>query len=118
MTGCFKFKDTFLTPLVEIDGKTEGGELTILGLTNLFHSAYLNYCYEKQADVELVYDQVAEWLDEKYKTEEGQQEIAKALEVWAQSKEVKKLKEDVEKKSLESLPNQISTTLTQPLQES
>lgn len=89
ITRCFRYKDTYLT---------EDGELTGLGLSNLFHSAYLNFCYNSMHETELSYDDMSEWLDEKYKTEDGQKEIVSLIEIWSQSKEIKKLTEEGEKK--------------------
>lgn len=99
MTRCFKFKDTYLT---------EEGELTGLGLANLFHSAYISHCYDKQTDITLTYDDFLEWTDKQYATEEGIKIIADALEVWAAGKEVRKLVEEADKKKAE---NGVSQTL-------
>lgn len=99
MTRCFMFKDTYLN---------ENSELTGLGLANLFHTAYLCNCYDKGHGVVLRYDDFAQWVNEQYQTVEGTEIIARALEIWAESKEIKKLKEDVEKKS------QINGTLASP----
>lgn len=90
ITRCFMFKDTYLN---------EQGELTGLGLANLFHSAYLSHCYDKGSNITLRYDDFAQYVNEAYQTPEGTETIAKALEVWAQSKEIRKLAEDIEKKS-------------------
>lgn len=102
ITRCFMFKDTYLT---------DDGNLTGLGTANLLHSAYLSNCYDKGYGIILRYDDFAEWYVEQNQTTEGQEVIAKILEVWAQSKEIKKLAEDFEKKSQPN-GNLVNQTLT------
>lgn len=82
--GCFKFRDTYLT---------EEGELTSIGSAHIFHSAYINYCYSKELTPELSYDQFAEWTDNTLISDS--KIIFDLLEIWAASKEVKKMNEAV-----------------------
>lgn len=93
IAACFRFRETYMT---------EAGELTGLGLTKLFHCAYINQCCNKELTPDITYDQFAEWVDEQFATEQGQKVIIELCEKWAQSKEVKKLQEatkEPEKKS-------------------
>lgn len=102
MAGIVKYKEEHISE----DG------LTVLGLSKLFHAAHVNFCMSQNKPVQLSYDKVTEWLDTMYETEEGKKEVGRLLEVWAETKEVKKLKEvdisDDEKKS----PDQMTQNLT------
>lgn len=102
-SACFRYKDTYFT---------EGGELTGLAVVKLFHSAYLNYCYSREHTPELSYDQLAEWTDEQYATEEGQKVIVSLLERWAESKEVKKLQDNAEQKKSQLTTQESQTSMT------
>ncbi|MBL7739054.1 MAG: hypothetical protein JNK14_07535 [Chitinophagaceae bacterium] len=102
-SACFRYKDTYFT---------EGGELTGLAVIKLFHSAYVNYCYAKEHTPELTYDQIAEWADEQYATEDGQKIIGELLEKWASSKEVKKMQEEQEKKNQLTQGQENQTSMT------
>lgn len=98
MTGLWKFKSEYL----------ENGELTRLGLAKLFHAAYIDACMDQNEAPELQYNDIASWVDLQYQSEEGLKIVANLCKIWSDSKEVKNLVEEREKKNL-TLQSPIST---------
>ena len=100
MTGLWKFKNSYMN---------SEGELTRLGLSRLFLNAYEDACMDKNEDVQLRYNDIAEWVDKQYESEEGKQVIADLCKIWVQTKEVKQLVDDNEKKNQMMEANQTLT---------
>lgn len=79
-----------------------GGGFTVEGLAKLFHCSYRNQCLIKEVEPTLSYEDFYNWVDERQRTEEGQAELVKVTEVYAESSVMKKMVE-AQKKSLTSL---------------
>lgn len=91
INGAIQYREQFLT---------EEGGLTDFGFTHLLQTAYEAHCINHKIKPVVSFDDFCQWLDESTTTEEGKAILNKVLETWAQSKEVKKMIEDNEKKSL------------------
>jgi hypothetical protein len=108
---CYKIFMTGLSRYPE-DYLADQG-LTILGLSKLFHAAHVNYCMSKNKPVQIGYDKVTEWLDNMYESEDGKKEVARLLEIWAETKEIQQFKDtdltNEEKKSLEQKQQTLTT---------
>jgi hypothetical protein len=79
------------------------GEFTDEAFVEIIFCAYENWCFEQRALVELSRDQVARWIDEQYKTEEGKEMINGLFQAWKDSNDVSKLIDEAQKKTNGSL---------------
>jgi hypothetical protein len=72
-----------------------GQTLNELGITYLLWYGYLNNCEVKQVDPTLTFEDFYDLVDS---SQDGNEEISKALDVWAETQPVKKAVEAVEAK--------------------
>lgn len=75
------------------------GELTRYAVAQIAYLAYENWRTDLRRNRELSFDDFYEWVDNSALTEEGIKYLSAITEEWAKSKHVKKLVEDMEKKS-------------------
>lgn len=90
MTGLYQHRNAFFP---------EEGGITSEGAIHLIHSAYINYCLDKNVKEELSFDDLYEAVDEMTKTEEGLKLIGIYYEMFLKSKPVLKLTKEAEKKN-------------------
>jgi hypothetical protein len=103
-----EFADAFFMP-----GET--GDFSVEGLAKLIECAYRNNCIVDEVKPELKYRDFYLWVTEVQDTDEGQTEMIRIIEVYAQSSVIKKMVKNLEeqKKSL-TQTDQSTLTISNP----
>lgn len=76
----------------------DGGGFTVEGLAKLIQCSYRNQCLVKEVEPELKFEHFYEWVSDLQETEEGQKELLRVTEVYADSSVMKRMVE-AQKKS-------------------
>lgn len=69
----------------------EQGFFTVEGLAKLIECSYRNYCLIKEVVPELKYEDFYNYVEQNQDTEEGQKELLRITEVYAEASVMKKL---------------------------
>lgn len=91
MTAVFRNKKLYIT---------EENKFTDVAWSKIIYSAYQNYCGENDIEGELSLEDIVRWLDKKVKDVDGLKEVSALIDMFSQSKDMKDLIEEQEKKSL------------------
>lgn len=98
-----KKRDLYYETTQDAKGK-EQSNLTFFGYAKLFHSAYKNDCELKETEPEFTLEEFNEWVEGSMGDQKRTEEIAKALVVFAESKYVKTLIDQVDVETKKKTP--------------